>query len=75
MELKYKILVKNKKKSHKSAEGRVKKKLSEQASNACSDSSSVFEPSSPSAGESAFYIHYIKQNSLYILRVVSLCNS
>ncbi|XP_073528351.1 1-phosphatidylinositol 4,5-bisphosphate phosphodiesterase beta-1 [Phyllobates terribilis] len=51
MELKYKILVKNKKKSHKSADGSAKKKLSEQASNACSDSSSVFEPSSPGAGE------------------------
>ncbi|XP_044148313.1 1-phosphatidylinositol 4,5-bisphosphate phosphodiesterase beta-1 [Bufo gargarizans] len=51
MELKYKILVKNKKKSHKSADGSGKKKLSEQASNACSDSSSVFEPSSPGAGE------------------------
>ncbi|XP_072265743.1 1-phosphatidylinositol 4,5-bisphosphate phosphodiesterase beta-1 [Pyxicephalus adspersus] len=51
MELKYKILVKNKKKSHKSSEGSAKKKLSEQASNACSDSSSVFEPSSPGAGE------------------------
>ncbi|XP_040285796.1 1-phosphatidylinositol 4,5-bisphosphate phosphodiesterase beta-1 isoform X1 [Bufo bufo] len=51
MELKYKILVKNKKKSHKSADGSGKKKLLEQASNACSDSSSVFEPSSPGAGE------------------------
>ncbi|XP_075719176.1 1-phosphatidylinositol 4,5-bisphosphate phosphodiesterase beta-1 [Rhinoderma darwinii] len=51
MELKYKILVKNKKKSHKSADGSSKKKLLEQASNACSDSSSVFEPSSPGAGE------------------------
>ncbi|XP_056423815.1 1-phosphatidylinositol 4,5-bisphosphate phosphodiesterase beta-1 isoform X1 [Hyla sarda] len=51
MELKYKILVKNKKKSHKSADGSGKKKLAEQASNACSDSSSVFEPSSPGAGE------------------------
>lgn len=47
----YKILVKNKKKSHKSSEGSGKKKLSEQASNTCSDSSSVFEPSSPGAGE------------------------
>ncbi|KAG2467475.1 PLCB1 phosphodiesterase, partial [Polypterus senegalus] len=46
-----KILVKNKKKSHKSSDGSAKKKLSEQASNTCSDSSSVFEPSSPSAGE------------------------
>ncbi|XP_075060099.1 1-phosphatidylinositol 4,5-bisphosphate phosphodiesterase beta-1 [Mixophyes fleayi] len=51
MDLKYKILVKNKKKSHKSSDGSGKKKLSEQASNACSDSSSVFEPSSPGAGE------------------------
>lgn len=47
----YKILVKNKKKSHKSSEGSGKKKLSEQASNTYSDSSSVFEPSSPGAGE------------------------
>ncbi|KAM8775100.1 1-phosphatidylinositol 4,5-bisphosphate phosphodiesterase beta-1 isoform 1-T1 [Rhynchonycteris naso] len=51
MDLMYKILVKNKKKSHKSLEGSSKKKLSEQASNTCSDSSSVFEPSSPGAGE------------------------
>lgn len=51
VDLKYKVLVKNKKKSHKSSEGSAKKKLSEQASNACSDSSSVFEPSSPGTGE------------------------
>lgn len=51
MELMYKILVKNKKKSHKSSEGSSKKKLSEQASNTYSDSSSMFEPSSPGAGE------------------------
>ncbi|XP_044515425.1 1-phosphatidylinositol 4,5-bisphosphate phosphodiesterase beta-1 [Gracilinanus agilis] len=51
MDLMYKILVKNKKKSHKSSEGSAKKKLSEQASNTYSDSSSVFEPSSPGAGE------------------------
>ena len=51
MDLMYKILVNNKKKSHKSSEGSGKKKLSEQASNTCSDSSSVFEPSSPGAGE------------------------
>ncbi|KAF7249234.1 1-phosphatidylinositol 4,5-bisphosphate phosphodiesterase beta-1 [Varanus komodoensis] len=48
-DLMYKILVKNKKKSHKSADGSAKKKLSEQASNACSDASSGFEPSSPGA--------------------------
>ncbi|KAI1897737.1 hypothetical protein AGOR_G00086360 [Albula goreensis] len=48
-ELLGKILVKNKKKSHKS-EGSGKKKLSEQTSNTCSDTSSVFEPSSPSTG-------------------------
>ncbi|XP_062825183.1 1-phosphatidylinositol 4,5-bisphosphate phosphodiesterase beta-1 isoform X1 [Anolis carolinensis] len=46
-----KILVKNKKKSHKSADGAAKKKLAEQASNTCSDASSGFEPSSPGAGE------------------------
>uniref|UniRef100_A0A452TIR6 Phosphoinositide phospholipase C n=1 Tax=Ursus maritimus TaxID=29073 RepID=A0A452TIR6_URSMA len=51
MDLMYKILVKNKKKSHKSSEGSGKKKLSEQASNTYSDSSSVFEPSSPGAGK------------------------
>ncbi|XP_034861749.1 1-phosphatidylinositol 4,5-bisphosphate phosphodiesterase beta-1 isoform X2 [Mirounga leonina] len=51
MDLMYKILVKNKKKSHKSSEGSGKKKLSEQASNTYSDSSSVFESSSPGAGE------------------------
>ncbi|KAM8810355.1 1-phosphatidylinositol 4,5-bisphosphate phosphodiesterase beta-1 isoform 2-T2 [Eudromia elegans] len=51
MDLRYKILVKNKKKSHKSADGSAKKKLSEQASNTCSDTSSMFEPSSPGAGE------------------------
>ncbi|XP_073930471.1 1-phosphatidylinositol 4,5-bisphosphate phosphodiesterase beta-1 isoform X1 [Castor canadensis] len=51
MDLMYKILVKNKKKSHKSSDGSGKKKLSEQASNTYSDSSSVFEPSSPGAGE------------------------
>lgn len=49
-DLMYKILVKNKKKSHKSADGSAKKKLAEQASNACSDASSGFEPSSPGAG-------------------------
>ncbi|MGH0126919.1 UNVERIFIED_CONTAM: hypothetical protein FKN15_042090 [Acipenser sinensis] len=45
-----KILIKNKKKSHKSSDGSTKKKLSEQASNTCSDTSSVCEPSSPSTG-------------------------
>uniref|UniRef100_A0A669C2I6 1-phosphatidylinositol 4,5-bisphosphate phosphodiesterase n=1 Tax=Oreochromis niloticus TaxID=8128 RepID=A0A669C2I6_ORENI len=49
MELMGKILVKNKKKHHKTS-GSAKKKLSEQVSNTCSDSSSVCEPSSPSAG-------------------------
>ncbi|XP_059898380.1 LOW QUALITY PROTEIN: 1-phosphatidylinositol 4,5-bisphosphate phosphodiesterase beta-1-like [Gadus macrocephalus] len=44
-----KILVKNKKKHHK-AGGSGKKKLTEQVSNTYSDSSSVCEPSSPSAG-------------------------
>ncbi|KAI6071625.1 1-phosphatidylinositol 4,5-bisphosphate phosphodiesterase beta-1 isoform X8 [Aix galericulata] len=51
MDLMYKILVKNKKKSHKSADGSAKKKLLEQASNTCSETSSMFEPSSPGAGE------------------------
>uniref|UniRef100_H3CZG0 Phosphoinositide phospholipase C n=1 Tax=Tetraodon nigroviridis TaxID=99883 RepID=H3CZG0_TETNG len=49
-ELMGKILVKNKKKHHK-GDGSTKKKLSEQVSNTYSDSSSVCEPSSPSAGE------------------------
>uniref|UniRef100_A0A3P9PQ36 Phosphoinositide phospholipase C n=1 Tax=Poecilia reticulata TaxID=8081 RepID=A0A3P9PQ36_POERE len=49
MELMGKILVKNKKK-HQKTEGSTKKKLSEQVSNTYSDSSSVCEPSSPSAG-------------------------
>ncbi|XP_053568138.1 1-phosphatidylinositol 4,5-bisphosphate phosphodiesterase beta-1 isoform X1 [Bombina bombina] len=51
VDLKYKILIKNKKKSHKSSDGSGKKKLAEQASNACSDTSGSFEPSSPGAGE------------------------
>uniref|UniRef100_A0A673LQY2 1-phosphatidylinositol 4,5-bisphosphate phosphodiesterase n=1 Tax=Sinocyclocheilus rhinocerous TaxID=307959 RepID=A0A673LQY2_9TELE len=45
-----KILIKNKKNSHK-ADGSTKKKLSEQMSITCSDTSSLCEPSSPSAGE------------------------
>lgn len=49
MELMGKILIKNKKK-HQKKNGSTKKKLSEQVSNTCSDSSSVCEPSSPSAG-------------------------
>nr|XP_046229986.1 1-phosphatidylinositol 4,5-bisphosphate phosphodiesterase beta-1 isoform X1 [Scatophagus argus] len=49
MELMGKILVKNKKKHHKT-DGSTKKKLSEQVSNTYSDSSSMCEPSSPSAG-------------------------
>ncbi|KAJ8355439.1 hypothetical protein SKAU_G00182330 [Synaphobranchus kaupii] len=44
-----KILIKNKKKSHKCV-GSGKKKLSEQNSNTFSDTSSVCEPSSPSTG-------------------------
>ncbi|XP_077101758.1 1-phosphatidylinositol 4,5-bisphosphate phosphodiesterase beta-1 isoform X2 [Siphateles boraxobius] len=44
-----KILIKNKKNSHKTG-GSGKKKLTEQTSSACSDTSSVCEPSSPSAG-------------------------
>nr|XP_057913827.1 1-phosphatidylinositol 4,5-bisphosphate phosphodiesterase beta-1 isoform X2 [Doryrhamphus excisus] len=48
MELMGKILVKNKKKHHKASS--TKKKLAEQVSNTCSDSSSMCEPSSPSAG-------------------------
>ncbi|XP_030627050.1 1-phosphatidylinositol 4,5-bisphosphate phosphodiesterase beta-1 [Chanos chanos] len=49
MDLMGKILIKNKKNSHK-AEGSTKKKLSEQTSNTYSDTSSVCEPSSPSTG-------------------------
>lgn len=44
-----KILIKNKKNAHKD-EGSTKKKLCEQTSNTYSDTSSVCEPSSPSAG-------------------------
>ncbi|KAI4871630.1 hypothetical protein NFI96_000014 [Prochilodus magdalenae] len=50
MDLMGKILIKNKKNSHKD-EGSAKKKLSEQTSNTYSDTSSMCEPSSPSAGE------------------------
>uniref|UniRef100_A0A3P8Y8P5 Phosphoinositide phospholipase C n=1 Tax=Esox lucius TaxID=8010 RepID=A0A3P8Y8P5_ESOLU len=49
MDLMGKILVKNKKKHVNTSS--TKKKLSEQVSNTYSDSSSVHEPSSPSAGE------------------------
>ncbi|KAK7134132.1 hypothetical protein R3I94_015855 [Phoxinus phoxinus] len=49
VELMGKILIKNKKNSHKT-DGSGKKKLTEQTSSACSDTSSVCEPSSPSAG-------------------------
>ncbi|RXN18660.1 1-phosphatidylinositol 4,5-bisphosphate phosphodiesterase beta-1 isoform X1 [Labeo rohita] len=52
-ELMGKILIKNKKSHPKPSDGSTKKKLSEQASNTNSDSSSVFEPSSPSAGPAA----------------------
>lgn len=58
-DLMYKILVKNKKKSQKSADGSGRKKLSEQASNACSDASSGFEPSSPGAGKQTLSLQYI----------------
>ncbi|KAK3541970.1 hypothetical protein QTP86_009238 [Hemibagrus guttatus] len=50
MDLLGKILIKNKKNSHKD-EGSTKKKLCEQTSNTYSDTSSVCEQSSPSAGE------------------------
>ncbi|XP_052436661.1 1-phosphatidylinositol 4,5-bisphosphate phosphodiesterase beta-1-like [Carassius gibelio] len=53
LELKGKILIKNKKSHPKASDGSTKKKLSEQVSNTNSDSSSVFEPSSPSAGHAA----------------------
>ncbi|XP_051954688.1 1-phosphatidylinositol 4,5-bisphosphate phosphodiesterase beta-1-like isoform X1 [Xyrauchen texanus] len=49
MDLMGKILIKNKKNSQK-VDGNTKKKLSEQTSNNCSDTSSMCEPSSPSAG-------------------------
>ncbi|TSM77317.1 1-phosphatidylinositol 4,5-bisphosphate phosphodiesterase beta-1 [Bagarius yarrelli] len=52
-ELMGKILIKNKKSHPKPPDGSTKKKLSEQASNTNSDSSSVFEPSSPSTGPAA----------------------
>ncbi|XP_069464387.1 1-phosphatidylinositol 4,5-bisphosphate phosphodiesterase beta-1 isoform X3 [Ambystoma mexicanum] len=64
MDLQYKILVKNKKKSHKSSEGSSKKKLSEQASNTYSDTSSVFEPSSPGAGSTNPEMHDAVEQSI-----------
>ncbi|XP_066561937.1 1-phosphatidylinositol 4,5-bisphosphate phosphodiesterase beta-1 isoform X3 [Amia ocellicauda] len=63
LELMGKILIKNKKKSHKSSDGSAKKKLSEQASNTYSDTSSVFEPSSPSAGSNNPEIPEVAQQS------------
>uniref|UniRef100_A0A667ZQP2 1-phosphatidylinositol 4,5-bisphosphate phosphodiesterase n=1 Tax=Myripristis murdjan TaxID=586833 RepID=A0A667ZQP2_9TELE len=63
MELMGKILVKNKKKHHKT-DGSTKKKLSEQVSNTYSDSSSVCEPSSPSAGKGLLGTHkYVEAES------------
>ncbi|KAJ8288725.1 hypothetical protein COCON_G00013840 [Conger conger] len=50
-ELMGKILIKNKKKSHKPSDDSAKKKLAEQTSSTTSDSSTPFEPSSPGAGE------------------------
>uniref|UniRef100_A0A671M8G8 phosphoinositide phospholipase C n=1 Tax=Sinocyclocheilus anshuiensis TaxID=1608454 RepID=A0A671M8G8_9TELE len=55
-ELVGKILIKNKKSHPKPSDGSTKKKLSEQASNTNSDSSSVFEPSSPSTGPAALVL-------------------
>ncbi|KAI1895915.1 hypothetical protein AGOR_G00111690 [Albula goreensis] len=50
MELMGKILIKNKKKSHKPSDDSAKKKLAEQTSSTTSDPSTPFEPSSPGAG-------------------------
>ncbi|KAJ8387850.1 hypothetical protein AAFF_G00149990 [Aldrovandia affinis] len=50
-ELMGKILIKNKKKSHKPPDDSAKKKLAEQTSSTASDPSTPFEPSSPGAGE------------------------
>lgn len=55
-----KILIKNKKSHPKPPDGSAKKKLSEQASNTNSDSSSVFEPSSPSAGPAGKHNTHVK---------------
>uniref|UniRef100_A0A8V5FIG0 Phosphoinositide phospholipase C n=1 Tax=Melopsittacus undulatus TaxID=13146 RepID=A0A8V5FIG0_MELUD len=81
MDLMYKILVKNKKKSHKSADGSAKKKLSEQASNPCSDTSSMFEPSSPGAGRNLTHRCISPENtnvqlqiSFYPLTLAQNCN-
>uniref|UniRef100_A0A8C9TR82 Phosphoinositide phospholipase C n=1 Tax=Scleropages formosus TaxID=113540 RepID=A0A8C9TR82_SCLFO len=67
-ELMGKILIKNKK-SHKPSDGSAKKKLAEQASNACSDTSSVLEPSSPSTGTQSNagsrWLYYTVKNSLF----------
>lgn len=63
-----KILIKNKKNSHK-ADG-SKKKLSEQTSNTYSDASSTYEPSSPGTGvqntftNNVFYTHRTTQLSI-----------
>lgn len=62
-----KILVKNKKSHPKPPDGSTKKKLSEQASNTNSDSSSVFEPSSPSAGPAGELNMFLKAYSLFLL--------
>uniref|UniRef100_A0A3B3V8D0 1-phosphatidylinositol 4,5-bisphosphate phosphodiesterase n=1 Tax=Poecilia latipinna TaxID=48699 RepID=A0A3B3V8D0_9TELE len=69
MELLGKILVKNKKK-HQKAEGSTKKKLSEQVSNTYSDSSSVCEPSSPSAGTAHLISHTPIHFNLTVTRVL-----
>uniref|UniRef100_A0A8B9JQX0 Phosphoinositide phospholipase C n=1 Tax=Astyanax mexicanus TaxID=7994 RepID=A0A8B9JQX0_ASTMX len=61
MDLLGKILIKNKKNSHKD-EGSTKKKLTEQTSNTCSDTSSMCEPSSPSADKYCYLKWY--SNSL-----------
>ncbi|XP_036398442.1 1-phosphatidylinositol 4,5-bisphosphate phosphodiesterase beta-1 isoform X2 [Megalops cyprinoides] len=50
-ELMGKILIKNKKKTHKAPDDSAKKKLNEQASSTTCDPSVPFEPSSPGAGE------------------------
>nr|XP_021323210.1 1-phosphatidylinositol 4,5-bisphosphate phosphodiesterase beta-1 [Danio rerio] len=78
-ELMGKILIKNKKSHPKAADGSTKKKLSEQASNTNSDSSSVFEPSSPSAGpagtqKSQSHVLLISVEQTLIVITIATCD-
>uniref|UniRef100_A0A8C1M7U8 phosphoinositide phospholipase C n=1 Tax=Cyprinus carpio TaxID=7962 RepID=A0A8C1M7U8_CYPCA len=71
MDLMGKILIKNKKNSHK-ADGSTKKKLSEQTSNPCSDTSSLCEPSSPSAASVQTLAPHVRAVSFVCLSCLPL---